>query len=137
MRTVAEGNLIKVVYGILALAAVLAVASWYPQFGQSYEVQNQAKLACNEDIKLVRYGGGARDYKQMFQEGATRAGVNLTDKQYEFSVDHNKQDRVWTCDVKIIYPVDVDVWTIGPILGIKPIHIVKRLNVHHEVPESY
>jgi hypothetical protein len=73
----------------------------------------------------------------MFMEGSTRAGVNLNDKQFEFTVDHNRQDRIWTCDVQIIYPVDVEIWMIGSILAIKPIHIVKRLNVHHEVPDSY
>ncbi|HEY4222051.1 MAG TPA: hypothetical protein VGO62_11920 [Myxococcota bacterium] len=138
MRTVAAGNLIKLVYLILGLAAVLFVVSWYPQFSQGYEIQNQARLACNDAIKIARYGAAtAKDPSPAFVAGATRAGVHLKPDDYSFVVEHDRPNKLWTCAVKVHYPVDAEVNTIGPILDIKPVHFTKKISFVHEVPDSY
>ena len=136
MRTVAEGNLKTFLLAILAIAVVLAAISGYPQLAQAYDVETNAKVVCNESIKKERFGGDA-DIDALFMQGARKAGVALKRNQYSMNVMHDKGRGLWICDVKVVYPVDVELFTIGPILGIPPYHFAKRFSFTHEVPDAY
>ncbi len=135
----AEGNLQKFIWTLLGIVAAFALMSWYPQFSQGYEVKNQGALACNDAIKVARYGEKtvARDPKIRFIETTHRAGVQLTQDSFTMEAHKVPQSDKWKCTMEIHYPVDVEIWTIGPILDIKPIHFEKHLYVDQEVIGSY
>ena len=138
MRTVAESNLKKLLYVILAIVAALGIGTWYPQFAQSYGVKNAGNLACNDLIKNTHYGvGTTKNHEDDFISLASVAGVILKKQDFEFKVEHQPNRSLWLCSVKVHYNTQAEIPFIGDVLQLEPFKFKKFLHIEHDVPDSY
>ena len=140
LHTTGEGNLARLIYVLLAFAGVIAVMSWYPVFAQGYEVTTAAKLACNDGIKVERFGApdeAAKKWTEVLVRGAGGAGVRLTEDDYSLKISHDGSARRWVCEGRVNYKVKCEIALIGDILALEPIKATKHIRFTHEVPEAY
>lgn len=138
--TVAAANWKALIWVLLLGVGVIGVMSWYPVFAQGYDVKNSMKLACNDIIKIKRFGAPGDNqnaWRDPFVHRATQAGVNLKEKQYSFSATHDRQAGEWVCKARVTYPTTMEWALVGSVLAIEPMVGKKDIIVDHRVRDSY
>lgn len=132
----AEGPLKKLIFVLVAFAAVVVLGTYSEPFSAEYEIKTAAKVACNTMVQDAKWKEEVRNtWEKPFVMKARTAGVTLTPEQYAFEITTGRNENV--CKAAIAWRSSTPFILVGFLFDLPPMKIVHRLDINHTVKSKY